>query len=145
LFQVAPSAEHSVLASLKAIPNCPICRHQLQKPPEDVRDWFRCENCGTPLQVPPLFGRVLLWASTMLLAVVIWVLAYVGMRYLGMVFPGLELHIPVAVMTGIVLGSYGWLVRRFWKTKLVNPRPCDPYSALNLSDQQTKMRGRWLS
>jgi hypothetical protein len=141
---LAPPAEYSVLAFLRAMPNCPICRHQLQKPPEDVRDWFRCENCGTPLQVPPLFGRVLLWASTLLLAALIWVLAYVGMRYLGMVFPGFELHLPMAVMTGIVLGSYGWLVRRFWKTKLVNPRPCDPYSTLNLSDQQTKMRGRWL-
>ena len=115
-----------MLASLRAMPKCPICRHQLQKPPEDVRDWFWCENCGTPLQVPPLFGRVLLWASTMLLAAVIWVLAYIGMRYLGMVFPGLELHIPLAVMTGIVLGSYGWLARRLWKTKLVNPRLCDP-------------------
>jgi hypothetical protein len=62
----------------------------------------------------------------MLLAAVIWVLVYIGMRYLGMVFPGLELHIPLAVMTGIVLGSYGWLGRRLWKTKLVNPRPCDP-------------------
>jgi len=127
------------------MPNCPICRHQLQKPPEDVRDWFRCENCGTPLQVPPLFGRVLLWISTVLLAMAIWVLGYVGMRYLGMIFPGLELHIPMAVMTGIVLGSYGWLVRRLWKTRFVNPLPCDPYSTLNLSDQQTKMRGRWLS
>src|SRR5207249_11260139 len=57
---------YSVLACLQAMPNCPICRHQLQKPPEDVRDWFRCENCGTPLQVPPLFGRVLLWISTVL-------------------------------------------------------------------------------
>jgi len=115
-----------VLASLTAMPKCPICRHQLQKPPEDVRDWFRCENCGTPLQVPPLFGRVLLWASTMLLAAVIWVLAYIEMRYLGMVSRGLELHILLAVMTGIVLGSYGWLAGRLWKTKLVNPRPCDP-------------------
>ena len=126
------------------MPNCPICRHQLQEPPEDVRDWFRYENCGTPLQFPPLFGRVLLCASTLLLAAVIWVLAYVGMRYLGMVFPGLELHSPMSVMTGIVLGSYGWLVRRFWKTKLVKPRPRDPYSALHLSDQQLKMRVRSL-
>jgi len=126
------------------MPICPICRHQLQEPPEDVRDWFRYENCGTPLQFPPLFGRVLLCASTLLLAAVIWVLAYVGMRYLGMVFPGLELHSPMAVMTGIVLGSYGWLVRRFWKTKLVKPRPRDPYSALHLSDQQLKMRVRSL-
>jgi hypothetical protein len=56
----------------------------------------------------------------------LWILAYIGMRYLGMVFPVLELHIPLAVMTGIVLGSYGWLARRLWKTRLVNPRPCDP-------------------
>src|ERR1700674_3523583 len=76
------------------MPNCPICRHQLQEPPEDVRDWFLYENCGTPLQFPPLFGRLLLCASTLLLAAVIWVLAYVGMRYLGMVFPGLETAQP---------------------------------------------------
>ena len=56
----------------------------------------------------------------------LWILAYIGMRYLGMVFPVLELHIPLAVMTGIVLGSCGWLARRLWKTKLVNPRLCDP-------------------
>jgi hypothetical protein len=90
------------------MPNCPICRHELQEPPEDARDWFRCENCGTPLQVPPLFGRVLLWASTLFLAAIIWVLGYIGMLKLGMVFPSFELHISVAVMTGIVLGSYGW-------------------------------------
>ena len=68
---------------------------------------------------------------------------FIGMRSLGMVFPGLELHLPMAAMTGIVLGPYGWLVRRFWKTNLVNPGPCDLYSALNLSDHETKMRGRW--
>ena len=124
------------------MPNCPICGRELNRPPEDVRDWFRCDGCGTPLQVPPAFGRGLMWVSTMLLAVVIWILAYVGMRYLGMVFPGLELHIPMTMMTAIILGSYGWLVRRLWKTKFVRPRPCDPYSALGLSDEKAKMRGR---
>ncbi len=124
------------------MPNCPICHYELQKPPEDIRDWFRCENCGTPLRVPPRFGRVLFAISTLALALVIWVLGYIGMRYLGMVFPGLEIHIPAVVMFGIVLGTYAWLVRRFWKTKLVQPRPCDPYSAMNLSDDRTKLRGR---
>lgn len=124
------------------MPNCPICRAELREPPEDVRDWFRCEQCGTPLQVPPRFGRILLWISTMVCAVAIWISSYIGMRYLRMVFPGFELPIPMTLMTGIVLGSYAWLVRRLWKTKLVQPRPCDPYSSLRLSDERTKMRGR---
>lgn len=123
-------------------PKCPICHATLQEPPDDVRDWFRCNSCGTPLQISTIFGRILFWISTMLLAILIWILGYVGMRYLGMVFPGLELHIPVAVVTGVVLGSYAWLARKFWKSRLVRPRPCDPYSALNLSDTETKMRGR---
>lgn len=127
------------------MPICPSCRHPLQNPPEDVRDWFRCENCGTPLKVPPFFGPLLLWASEILLAVGIWVLAHLGMRHLGKVAPGFEMYLSEFVLTGISLGLYGWLVRRFWKTKLVNPRPCDPYSSLNLSDQQTRMRSRTLS
>jgi hypothetical protein len=92
--------------------------------------------------VPQRFGKILFAVSTITLAVVIWILAYIGMRYLGMVFPGFELHIPATIMFGIVLGSYSWLVRWFWKTKLARPRPCDPYSSLGLSSEETKLRGR---
>lgn len=124
------------------MPNCPICQMELREPPEDVRDWFRCDNCGTPLQVPSQFGRILFWISTVVCLIVLWVFSYVGMRYLRMVFPGLELHLPLASMAAIVLGTYALLIRWLWKTKLVRPRPCDPYSALGLSDDRKKMRGR---
>jgi hypothetical protein len=45
------------------MPDCPVCHHELEKPPEDIRDWFRCDNCGTPLQFPSTLGKMLYWIS----------------------------------------------------------------------------------
>ncbi|HKW65140.1 MAG TPA: hypothetical protein VJN89_21475 [Candidatus Acidoferrum sp.] len=124
------------------MPTCPICQADLQKPPEDVRDWFRCDTCGTPLQVPSDFARLLLWISIVLGAVGTWVVGIIGAGYLRRIFPGMELHVPYAFMGAIVLGVYAVLVRWLWKTRLMRPKSCDPYSALGLSDDRKKTRGR---
>lgn len=118
------------------MPICPVCRHELQKPPDDIADWFRCEQCGVPLKIPSVVAKVLFGASTAALLVVFWSLPFVSQRYFR------ELHFSGYLMLSFVTAVYGFLARLVWKTKLTQPRPYDPYSSLNLSDDRKKLRGR---
>lgn len=121
------------------MPVCPICRHQLPKPPKDVRDWFRCEKCGTPLQVSSSLSKTLYWASIFGGLVLSAPLALLSMQY----FEGRELtmYFIAGLLGGAVLSVYAGLARFFWSTKFLRLRPCDPYGSLNLSDDPTKFRG----
>jgi hypothetical protein len=123
------------------MPKCPICRSDLQKPPEDVRDWFRCENCQTPLQVSARFGKVLFALSSMGVLVIYWTIEFFVLPYL----PKILWHVPYSgtfLFYSLPLVLYAALVRLFWKTKFAHARVFDPYSSLNLSDDKTKLRGR---
>jgi hypothetical protein len=116
--------------------DCPNCHAELAKPPEDLREWFRCDKCGVPLEFPSGFAKLLYWAS--LLGV--FALAVVIQEVAGKYFPGREFFIYLA--DGCFLVVYGALARMFWKTKLSRPHLFDPYSSLNLSDSRKKLRGR---
>ena|SRR5258707_11571906 len=118
------------------MPNCPVCQYELQKPPDDVRDWFRCDNCGTPLQVPSILGKVLFGISTAVILLTFWTLPGILRRYFRIA------DFPTYLLLGSVTAIYGFLARLVWKTKLTRPRLYDPYSALNLSDNRKKLRGR---
>jgi hypothetical protein len=118
------------------MPRCTVCQHELQKPPDDVRDWFRCEQCGTPLQIPSVIGKILFGISTAVLLVACWMLPIILRRYFQLT------DFPIYLMLGSIAAIYGFLGRIVWKTKLTRPRPYDPYSSLNLSDERKKLRGR---
>jgi hypothetical protein len=116
--------------------DCPNCHAELPKPPEDVREWFRCDKCGVPLELPSGFAKLLYWTSIF----GVLVLAVIIEEVVGRRFPGRELF--TYLIEGCFLVVYGALARRFWKTKLSRPHVFDPYSSLNLSDMQKKLRGR---
>jgi hypothetical protein len=126
------------------MPQCPICHSDLQKPPEDVRDWFRCENCQTPLRVPPPFGKVLFALSTFGALCIFWVLEYLAIHY-RFKSPGGIPFLFHFLFYSVPLVLYAALVRFLWMTKIARPHVFDPYSSLNLSDDKTKMRGRTYS
>ena len=123
------------------MPLCPICQSDLQKPPEDVRDWFRCENCQTPLRVPPRFGKVLFVLSTFGALCLCWVLEYLAIHYRLKILMNVPAFMSF-LFYSLPLILYAALVRMFWTTRIARPRVFDPYSSLNLSDDRTKMRGR---
>lgn len=123
------------------MPNCPKCNFRLGSPPDDIQDWFRCENCHTPLRVPSELGRILFFVSSFGVLLVCWTFEYYGIRYNWRIFR----LVPEALQFlfyGLPLIFYGGLARLVWKTKVSAPRVYDPYSALNLSDDKTKLRGR---
>jgi len=121
------------------MPVCPICRHELQKPPKDVRDWFRCEKCGTPLQVPSSLGKMLYWFSIFGVLLVSTTFPFLLRKYLeGREF---STYLLAGLLGGTILAVYAGLVRLLWNTKVSRLRPYDPYSSLNLSDARTKFRG----
>ena len=123
------------------MPNCPKCNFLLSAPPDDIQDWFRCENCHTPLRLPSELGRILFFGSTFGVLVVFWTIEFLGMRHNWRIFK----LIPAAsnfLLYGLPLVIYGALTRLVWNTKLTTPKVYDPYSALNLSDDKTKLRGR---
>lgn len=111
------------------MPTSPVCRHDLQKPPDDLGEWFGCEQCGVPLKVPSALATVLFGISTTVLLVAFWRLPLLSQRYFR------ELHFPGYLMLGFVTTIYGFLARLVWKTRLAQPRLHDPYSSLNLSDE----------
>ena len=117
------------------MPTCPICQSQLQKPPEDIKDWFRCETCGTPLQVPPAIGKTFLAVSIGFFLALYYALAFFARNY-----PHVSELFFYAVF-GFITVIYTFLARLFWKTRLIRPSSHDPYSSLNLSDSRKKMRG----
>jgi hypothetical protein len=117
------------------MPHCPVCQNELEKPPDDVRDWFRCEQCGTPLQIPSVLGKILFCISTAVILVACWMLPFILRRYFRLP------DFPTYLILGSVAAIYGFLGRIVWKTKLTRPRPYDPYSSLNLSDERKKLRG----
>jgi hypothetical protein len=120
--------------------HCPKCHFPLSQPPEDIQDWFRCEHCQTPLRVPSDLGRILFFAGSFGALVVFWTFEYYGARYYPRIFRWMP-EATHAVLFGLPLILYGWLARFMWKTKLSAPKVYDPYSALNLSDDKTKLRG----
>jgi hypothetical protein len=111
---------------------CPVCQSELPKPPEDVREWFRCDQCGTPLQVPSTLGKILFGLSTLVPIIVA--------MYLSKWFAKGS-RLVLYLSEGLVAVVYAAAVRALWKTRFMNPCPCDPYSSLNLSDDRKKMRG----
>ena len=121
------------------MPVCPICGYELQNRPKDVRDWFRCENCGTPLRVPSSLSKTLYWFSILGGVFLSLPLTLFSIRY----FQGRELSTYfLAGLLGVtILAVYAALARLFWNTKFNCPKPFDPYSSLNLSDARTKSRG----
>jgi len=121
------------------MPVCPICGHELQKPPKDVRDWFRCEKCGTPLRMHSSLSKTLYWFSILGGLLLSLPLALFSIRY----FQGRELSMffLAGLLGGTILAVYAALARLFWNTKFTCPKPFDPYSSLNLSDARTKSRG----
>jgi hypothetical protein len=124
------------------MPNCPICNSNLPKPPEDVQDWFRCETCGTPLRVSTTVGKIIFGFSVAILLITFW--TGFGLLHHLSKFNGLSVvgeKLLVGSMFTIVAGIYAFLIRLLWKSKLFQPRPCDPYSSLNLSDDRKKLRG----
>ena len=118
------------------MPNCPSCNHEIHRPPEDVREWFRCDNCGTPLQISSALSKTLYWTSIFGVFLIGIIFSFGSAKY----FPGHEF--PSYLLGGGILVVYGVLARLFWKTKLSRPRLHDPYSSLNLSDPRKKLRGR---
>ena len=126
------------------MPTCPVCNSALPKPPEDVQDWFRCQGCGTPLQISTTIGKLLFGFSVAILLISFWTgfgLLHQVPRLNGLSVLGERLF--VGSMFTIVVGIYAFLVRLLWKSRLFQPRPCDPYSSLNLSDDRKKLRGRF--
>ena len=119
---------------------CPICRHELQKPPKDIRDWYRCEKCGTPLQIPSLRSKMLYWFSIFGVLLVSITFPF----FLGKYIEGREFttYFIASLLGGTILALYAGLARLLWNTKFSRPRPYDPYSSLNLSDARTKFRGQ---
>lgn len=118
------------------MPNCPSCHHELQNVPEDVRDWFRCESRGVPLQLSSALTKTLYWSSL----VAVLVVGVIPLIFSMALFEGMDSQFYM--LGGCILVVYGWLARFFWKTKLSRPRLYDPYSSLNLSDNRKKLRGR---
>lgn len=114
---------------------CPSCRHEFQKPPEDIRDWFRCDQCGIPLRLASAFSKSLYWVSILVVLLVGIIPLFLS---LGDIFEGADYQFYL--LGGCILAVYGGLARLFWKTKLSRPRLYDPYSSLNLSDAQKKFR-----
>jgi len=116
----------------------------LLKPPEDARDWFRCQTCGTPLQLPLFSGKLLFALSVGAPLALIWDFPFLDMRlsdfrtWSGILHEATNFVIFLAIAT-----IYGYVVRLLWKSKLFQPRPCDPYSSLNLSSERMKMRGKY--
>ena len=124
------------------MPKCPICKSNLHKPPEDVQEWFRCEVCGTPLQISTKLGKILFGLSVALLLIACWsafTLVPHLLRLKGLSEIGINIFVGSAA--AIVPAIYAFLIRHLWNSKLFQPRPCDPYSSLNLSDACKKMRG----
>jgi hypothetical protein len=118
------------------MPDRPNCHYELSQPPKDVREWFRCDNCGVPLQVPSGFAKMLYWLG---IAVAV-VLTLLGSEVVGRNFRGRES--PVYLIEICIGVLFGVLARLLWKTRLSQPRLYDPYSALNLSDAAKQLRGR---
>lgn len=118
---------------------CPVCRHELQTPPKDIRDWFRCEKCGTPLQIPSGRTKMLYWFSVLGVLLASTTFPFL----LGKYFEGREFtaYFTAYLLGGTILATYAGLARFLWNTKFSRPRPYDPYSSLNLSDARTKFRG----
>ena len=129
------------------MPNCPVCNSTLLKPPDDVQDWFRCQTCGTPLQISTTVGKIIFCASIAILFISFW--AITELVPLIPLIPvlsrfskaGFNLVMDASIV--LVSAIYAILVRLLWKSSLFQPRPCDPYSLLNLSDDRKKMRGRY--
>jgi hypothetical protein len=116
---------------------CPICRSELAEPPEDVRDWFRCDQCGTPLQVPSSVAKIVFAITIGVFFIATgWLFAYFSGQNFGLVN-----HFLFYLIAGSFLTFEAAIARIFWKTRLAQPRPCDPYSSLNLSDDRKRMRG----
>src|ERR1700740_956636 len=121
------------------MPVCPICRHELQKPPKDIRDWFRCEKCGTPLQVPYSLSKTLYWFSILGVLLVSTTFPFLLRKYIeGREF---STYLLAGLLGGTILAVYAGLARLFWNTKVSRLRPYDPYSSLNLSDARNKFPG----
>jgi len=115
--------------------SCPSCRYELQKPPQDVRDWFRCDQCGTPLRLASTFTKTLYWVSILAVVLVGFIPLFLSVANM---FEDTEYQFYVLGVC--ILAVYGGLARLFWKTRLSRPRLYDPYSSLNLSDAQRKLR-----
>jgi hypothetical protein len=115
---------------------CPNCQHELQRPPEDVQEWFRCDQCGIPLQLPSSHSKTLYWLSIFGVLLVATISPFLSRKY----FPAHEF--PTYLLGSCIVAIYGGLARLFWKTKLSRPRLFDPYSSLDLSDSREKLRGR---
>ena len=119
---------------------CPRCHLPLEKPPEDLQEWFRCENCNTPLRVPSKVGRILFFVSSFGVLVVCWTLEYYGLRYNPRIFRFVPESLQF-LFYSLPLFLYAWLGRLIWRTKIGAPRVYDPYSSLNLSSDR-RLRGR---
>ncbi len=104
------------------MPLCPLCNCELGKPPEDAREWFRCQNCGGALKAPSGLANVLFWVSI-----------FASGRF-GLVSPDGELSSSLA---GTI---YAALIRFFWKANLLRPQPYSPYSSLGLTDSNRNPR-----
>lgn len=121
------------------MPVCPICAHELQKPPKDVRDWFRCEKCGTPLQLHSSLSKMLYWSRIFGVLLVSSTFPLLVGKYLeGREFSA---YLLACVLGATILALYAASARLLWNTRFSNPRPHDPYTSLNLSNGQTKFRG----
>jgi len=123
------------------MPHCPKCNFLLCSPPDDIQDWFRCENCHTPLRLPSELGRILFFVSTFGVLVVFWTIESFGIRHNWRIFKLIPEGFDF-LLYGFPLVIYGALIRLVWNTKLTALKVYDPYSALNLSDDKTKLRGR---
>jgi hypothetical protein len=93
------------------------------------------------LRLPSELGKILFFISTFGVLVVFWTIESFGIRHNWRIFK----LIPEAfnfLLYGFPLVIYGALIRLVWNTQLTAPKVYDPYSALNLSDDKTKLRGR---
>lgn len=120
--------------------NCPNCNFPINRPPDDIQEWFRCEHCHTPLRVPSELGRILFLVSAFGVLIGGSVIEVYVAHHHWRIFKWFPEGFQFFSYT-ILLVFYGALIRLVWKTKLGAPKIYDPYSSLNLSDDKTKLRG----
>ena len=104
------------------MPLCPLCNCDLGKPPEDAREWFRCQNCGGALKAPSGLAQVLFWVSI-----------FASGRF-GLVPLDGEFSSSVAGTIYAALTSF------FWKANLLRPESYSPYSSLGLTGSNRNPR-----
>jgi len=112
------------------VQHCPKCNFPISRPPDDIQDWFRCDNCHTPLRVPSELGRILFFVSTFGVLIGCLVVELYGIHHNWRIFKRFPEGFQFPFYA-LLLALYGALIRLIWKTKLGAPKIYDPYSSLN--------------